>query len=180
MSGPYWYAAELWGAGAGSFGGPPSQMRQLNCWISVRPARRCENVPTSMHATWVRNRVAQFYMRAFVRARANRMQPARAAFPHQDASAEQRPSIQRGLQGSPGERIGDSSLSRLIAQATVPESLRPTARWSSPTWLASASPAACSAIANDPTHRPGPPPMPQRRSSVAPEEYSESAGLPAR
>jgi hypothetical protein len=46
-----------------------------------------------------------------------------------------------------------------------------TVRSLSPTWSVSGSPAACLAIANDPTRRLEPPPMPRQTSFVALEEY---------
>jgi len=50
---------------------------------AARQAMRERAYLYARHMVW--NRVAQSYMRAFVRARDNRMQPARVAFPLQAA-----------------------------------------------------------------------------------------------
>jgi hypothetical protein len=60
-----------------------SKIRQLSFWTTdaTRQAMRERAYVYARHMIW--NRAAQSYMWAFVRARANRMQPAGVAFPLQ-------------------------------------------------------------------------------------------------
>jgi glycosyltransferase involved in cell wall biosynthesis len=102
ISTPYWHAAELLGDGRGAlvpFEDPAAIAHtaiELLDNDAARQAMRKRAYVYARHMVW--NQVAQSYMRAFVRACASRVQTAHVAFPHQDASAERRPNIQRGLQ----------------------------------------------------------------------------------
>ena len=89
ISTPYWHAAELLGAGRGAlvpFEDPAALADTANELLDNDALRQtmCERAYVyARHMVW--NRVAQSYMRAFVRARSNRMQPGRVAFPLQAA-----------------------------------------------------------------------------------------------
>jgi glycosyltransferase involved in cell wall biosynthesis len=89
ISTPYWHAAELLDDGRGAlvpFEDPAAiadAAIELLDNDAARQAMRKRAYLYARHMVW--DRVAQSYMRAFVRARAKRMQPARAAFPPQAA-----------------------------------------------------------------------------------------------
>ncbi len=89
ISTPYWHAAELLDDGRGAlvpFEDPTAiadTAIELLDNDTARQAMRKRAYLYARHMVW--NRVAQSYMRAFVRARASRMQPARVAFPLQPA-----------------------------------------------------------------------------------------------
>src|SRR5450759_4201088 len=89
ISTPYWHAAELLDEGRGALVPFENSAAIADTAIELLDndaARQtmCERAYLyARHMVW--NRVAQSYMRAFVRARSNRMQPARAAFPLQAA-----------------------------------------------------------------------------------------------
>ncbi len=89
ISTPYWHAAELLDDGRGAlvpFDDPAAiadTAIELLDNDAARQAMRERAYVYARHMVW--NRVAQSYMRAFVRARASRMQPARVAFPVQAA-----------------------------------------------------------------------------------------------
>jgi len=85
ISTPYWHAAELLDNGRGAlvpFEDPAAiadTAIELLDNDAAREAMRKRAYLYARHMVW--NRVAQSYMRAFVRACANRMQPARVALP---------------------------------------------------------------------------------------------------
>ncbi|MGC2449086.1 MAG: glycosyltransferase family 4 protein [Candidatus Sulfotelmatobacter sp.] len=85
ISTPYWHAAELLGDGRGElvpFEDPAAiadTAIELLDNNAAREAMRKRAYLYSRHMVW--DRVAQSYMRTFVRACANRLQPARVAFP---------------------------------------------------------------------------------------------------
>ncbi|MGA2235319.1 MAG: glycosyltransferase family 4 protein [Terriglobales bacterium] len=89
ISTPYWHAAELLADGRGALVpfGDPAAIADMAIELldndALRQAMRERAYLYARHMVW--NRVAQSYMRAFVRARDNRMQPARVAFPLQAA-----------------------------------------------------------------------------------------------
>ena len=85
ISTPYWHAAELLDNGRGAlvpFEDPAAIADTAIELLDNDAARQTMRRRAYFYARpMVWNRVAQSYMRAFVQARANRMQPARAAFP---------------------------------------------------------------------------------------------------
>ena len=87
ISTPYWHAAELLDDGRGALvpfndsNAIASATIELLDNEATRHAMRTRAYLYARHMVW--DRVAQSYMRAFVRARANRMQPAGVAFPLQ-------------------------------------------------------------------------------------------------
>jgi glycosyltransferase involved in cell wall biosynthesis len=89
ISTPYWHAAELLDDGRGAlvpFEDPDAiadAAIELLDNDAARQAMRKRAYLYARHMVW--DQVAQSYMRAFVRARSNRMQPARVAFPLQPA-----------------------------------------------------------------------------------------------
>jgi glycosyltransferase involved in cell wall biosynthesis len=89
ISTPYWHAAELLGDGRGAlvpFGDPAAiadTAIELLDNDAAREAMRKRAYVYARHMVW--DRVAQSYMRAFVRACASRMQTTRMAFPIQTA-----------------------------------------------------------------------------------------------
>jgi glycosyltransferase involved in cell wall biosynthesis len=89
ISTPYWHAAELLDDGRGAlvpFGDPDTiadAAIELLDNDAAREAMRERAYVYARHMVW--NRVAHSYMRAFVRACANRMPPAHVAFPVQAA-----------------------------------------------------------------------------------------------
>jgi glycosyltransferase involved in cell wall biosynthesis len=89
ISTPYWHAAELLDDGRGALvpfndsNAIASAAIELLDNEASRHAMRKRAYLYARHMVW--DRVAQSYMRAFVRARANRMQPARVALPLQAA-----------------------------------------------------------------------------------------------
>jgi len=89
ISTPYWHAAELLDDGRGALVPFENPAAIANAAIELldndaaRQAMRKRAYLYARHMVW--DRVAQSYMRAFVRARAKRMQPARAALPLQAA-----------------------------------------------------------------------------------------------
>jgi glycosyltransferase involved in cell wall biosynthesis len=90
ISTPYWHAAELLDDGRGAlvpFEDPAAiadTAIELLDNDAARQTMRERAYLYARHMVW--DRVAQSYMRAFVRARSNRMQPARVAFPPQAAA----------------------------------------------------------------------------------------------
>jgi glycosyltransferase involved in cell wall biosynthesis len=89
ISTPYWHAAELLDGGRGAlvpFGDPAAIADMAIELLDNDAARQSMRERAYLYARrMVWDRVAQSYMRAFVRARSNRMQPARVAFPLQAA-----------------------------------------------------------------------------------------------
>jgi len=91
ISTPYWHAAELLDDGRGAlvpFEDPAAiadTVIELLGNDVARQAMRKRAYAYARRMVW--DRVAQSYMRAFVRVRANRMQPARVAFPVQTAES---------------------------------------------------------------------------------------------
>jgi len=89
ISTPYWHAAELLGDGRGAlvpFEDPAAIAHtaiELLDNDAAREAMRKSAYLYARHMVW--NRVAQSYMRAFMRVCASRMQPPRVAFPIQSA-----------------------------------------------------------------------------------------------
>jgi glycosyltransferase involved in cell wall biosynthesis len=89
ISTPYWHAAELLGDGRGALVPFEDPAAIANTAIELlendaaRRAMRKRAYVYARHMVW--DRVAQSYMRVFVRVRADRMQPARVAFPFQSA-----------------------------------------------------------------------------------------------
>jgi glycosyltransferase involved in cell wall biosynthesis len=89
ISTPYWHAAELLDDGRGALVpfGDPAAIADTTIELldndAARQSMRERAYLYARHMVW--DRVAQSYMRAFVRARSNRMQPARVAFPLQAA-----------------------------------------------------------------------------------------------
>jgi len=89
ISTPYWHAAELLADGRGVLVPFNDSNAIANAAIELldndaaRQAMRKRAYLYARHMVW--DRVAQSYMQAFVRARANRMQPARVALPLQAA-----------------------------------------------------------------------------------------------
>lgn len=89
ISTPYWHAAELLDEGRGAlvpFENPAAisdTVIELLDNDAARQTMRERAYFYARHMVW--NRVAQSYMRAFVRVRSNRMQPARVTFPLQAA-----------------------------------------------------------------------------------------------
>jgi len=85
ISTPYWHAAELLGDGRGALVpfGDPAAIADMAIELldndAFREAMRKRAYLYARHMVWAR--VAHSYMRAFARACANRMQPARVAFP---------------------------------------------------------------------------------------------------
>jgi glycosyltransferase involved in cell wall biosynthesis len=89
ISTPYWHAAELLDDGRGAlvpFEDPAAIADTAIELLDNDAARQVMRERAYVYARrMVWNRVAQSYMRAFVRARANHMPPARVAFPSQAA-----------------------------------------------------------------------------------------------
>ena len=89
ISTPYWHAAELLADGRGAlvpFEDPAAIADAAIELLDNDAARQAMRVRAYLYARrMVWDRVAQSYMRTFVRARANRVQPARVAFPLQAA-----------------------------------------------------------------------------------------------
>ena len=89
ISTPYWHAAELLDSGRGvlvPFENPTAIADTTNELLDNHPAREAMRKRAYLYARqMVWDRVAQSYMRTFVRACANRLQPTRTAFPVQSA-----------------------------------------------------------------------------------------------
>jgi len=104
ISTPYWHAAELLDDGRGAlvpFENPAAIADTVIGLLDNNVARQAMRKRAYIYARrMVWDRVAQSYMRTFVRACANRMQPARVAFPSQaaaESNATSRLSARAGL-----------------------------------------------------------------------------------